>query len=155
MTYELVLAVVPPDIPDPVERACELMDPYFHTEECPHWREEDCDEADYERCRSRHFWDGGIVGGRYFSGCLWRDRYGLALPDHPINGPEDEIRRVGDMDLRFLYLSPTGLVTPDSDIYFMAGGAGRCDHTIAQFIAYENRLTAYPNHLAVPMACHS
>lgn len=154
MTYELVLAVVPSDTSDPVERAYELMDPFFHSEEYCRWQEEDCDEDD-EPCRSGHFWDGANVGGRYhFSGCLWRDRYGRALPDHPINGPEDEIRRVGDLDLRFLYLSPTGLVTPDGDIYFMAGKSGRWPHTIAQFIAYEDRLAAYPDHLAIPMACH-
>jgi hypothetical protein len=145
MTYELVLAVVPPDVSDPVERAYELMDPLCHFEEC----------NDDEPCPGGHFWDSASVGGHYHSGCLWRDRYGRALPDHPIKVPKDEIRRVGDVDLRFLYLSPTSLVTPDGDVYFMAGGPGRCDRTIAQFIAYEERFAAYPDHLAIPMACHS
>jgi hypothetical protein len=54
-----------------------------------------------------------------------------------------------------LYLSPTGLVSPDGDIYFMAGKASRWGSTITQFIAYEERLMAYPDHLAIPMACHS
>jgi hypothetical protein len=77
------------------------------------------------------------------------------MTGHPVNDPGDEIRRVGDVDLRFLYLSPTSLVTPDGNIYFMAGEPHvRCP-TITQFMAYEERLGAYPDCLAVPMACHS
>ena len=145
MTYELVLAVVPPDTPDPVERAYELMDPYCHSEKCG---------AGY-RCWSRHFWDGVNAGGHYFEACLWRDRYGRRLPDHPINVHADEIRRVGDVDLCFLYLSPTALVTPDGGIYFMTGEPHRGYETIAQLIAYEERLAADPDGLAVPLECHS
>lgn len=94
------------------------------------------------------------MGGHYHSGCLWRDRYGRVFPDRPIKVPEDEIRRVGDLDLRFLRLSPTGLVTPDGDIYFMAGEPGGWPYIIAQFIAYEDRLGVCPDHLAIPMECH-
>jgi hypothetical protein len=158
VTYELVLAVVPSDASDPVERSYELMDPFCHTEKClERWEDEENydDEGEYKMPRCEHFWDGVNVGGHYHSGCLWLDRYGRPLPDHPINVPEDEIRRVGDVDLRFLYLSPTGLVTPGGDIYFMAGEATTWGYTITQFIAYEERLMAYPDHLAIPMACHS
>lgn len=155
MTYELVLAVMPPDRPDPVEYVERLMDPFLHTEECHHIWQENEDPYKEEPVRPGHFWDSADVGGRYFSGCLWRDRNGLRLPDHPINGPEDEVRLVCDVDLRFLYLSPTSLVTPDGDIYFMMGcRTGRWPPTIALFMAYEDRLAAYPDHLAVPLSCH-
>jgi hypothetical protein len=76
------------------------------------------------------------------------------LADHPINGPEDEVRRVGDLDVRFLRLSPSGLLTPDGDIYFMAGKPGVWPQTIAQFMAYEDRLAEYVDHLAAHTACH-
>jgi hypothetical protein len=146
VTYELVLAVVPSDSSDPVERAYALVDPYCHSEECG--------DGDGQ-CHSGHFWDGANVGGHYFSGCLWRDRNGRAMADHPINVPEDTIRRVGDVDLRFLYLSPTSLITPDGNVYFMSGKPRECYPTITQFMAYEERLAAYPDHLAIPMECHS
>lgn len=161
MSYELVLAIMPPDISDPVERILGLMDSFCHDyDECfPSWEDEEDggeEEDDDEQPRCGHFWDGAKVGDHYrFSGCLWRDRYGLPLPDHPINRPEDEARRVSDIDLRFLRLSPTGLLTPAGGIYFMAGKARCYSNTIAQFKAYENRLAEYPNHLAFPMACHS
>jgi hypothetical protein len=153
MTYELVLALVPPDTPDPVERACELMDPFFHCETCCHWQEEDYDEDGPAPRQGEHFWDGANVGGHYHEGCLWRGRYGLLPPDHPINSLEDEVRRAGDLDLWFQYLPPTGLVTPDGDIYFTAGEPGAWQ-SIAQLRAYEDRLAKYPDHLAVPMECH-
>jgi hypothetical protein len=40
MTFELVLAVVPPDIPNSVDWAYVLMDPFCHTEECHHGQQE-------------------------------------------------------------------------------------------------------------------
>ena len=95
------------------------------------------------------------VGGHHFSGCLWRDRNGRAMVSHPIKVPEDQIRRVGDVDLRFLHLRPTSPITPDGKVYFMAGKPRQRYPTIAQFIAYEERPALYPDHLAIPMECHT
>jgi hypothetical protein len=153
MTYELVLAVVPPDESDPIGRAYELLDPFFHTEDCRHstWEGED----GYQVLPGECMWDGAKVADRYhFSGRLWHDRYGHVPPDHPVNGPEDEVRRAGDINMRLLFLHPTAMVTPDGHIYYM-GDKRHASCTTAQYATYEDRLAEYPDHLVVPMACHS
>jgi hypothetical protein len=65
VTYELVLAVVPSDTLDLVERAYELMDPFCHTEECwERWHDEENYDAEgeYKLPRCEHLWDGANVG---------------------------------------------------------------------------------------------
>jgi hypothetical protein len=94
VTYELVIAVVPSDSSDPVERAYELMNPYLHSEECG---------EDDGQCHIGHIWANANAGGHYF----------------------------------------------------MAGPPHQRYPTIAQFIAYEERLAAYQDHLAIPMECHT
>lgn len=50
------------------------------------------EEEDSETYRNKHFWDSAIVGGRYFAGCLWRDRHGLLLPVIPSTHREQKYR---------------------------------------------------------------
>jgi hypothetical protein len=154
VTYELVLAVVPADSPDPVDHACQLLEPFLHTDDCQH----DPDEQHVrEKLRTAgHFWDGACVGhGHHFTGRLWLDRYGKLPPDHPINRPEDEIRRAGDVDLRALMLLPCALVTPDGLLYLPGGEPHSMFNSRADHAELEDRLAEYPDHLAVPVACHS
>jgi hypothetical protein len=56
--------------------------------------------------------------------------------------------------MRFLFLHPAAMVTPDGDIYYM-GSKPHASCTIADYAAYEDHLAAYPDPWAVPLLCYS
>jgi hypothetical protein len=87
-------------------------------------------------------------------GILWRDRYGAVMKQHPITNPMDELRRVGDIDLRATFLVPTTLITPDGECYLLDGDPHAMSARLADIARYEDRLAQYPDCLAVPFYCH-
>jgi len=154
MSYDLVLVLVSPEEPEPIDRACELVAPLMH-------------DRDYRCCRANrdeddgdtgpacgHYWDAGPNLGRRQVGILWRDRYGAVMEEHPIINPLDELRRAGDIDLRATFLVPSTLITPGGECHLMDGNPHTMCARLADIARYEDRLAQYPNCLAVPFYCH-
>jgi hypothetical protein len=159
MSYELVLVLVPQDEAEPIERACELVAPFMHDEASLRCEANASENQDAGTGTSGpacgHHWDAGPDLGRRAVGILWRDRYGAVMKEHPITRPIDELRRVGDINLRATFLVPTTLITPDGECYFTDGAPHGMAATLADVARYEDRLAQYPDCLAVPIYCHS
>jgi hypothetical protein len=165
MTYELVLVLVPPDDPSPVDRAYALITPFWHHQDkncCPvgegaedeHEDDGEDENSDEAESAPQHYWDYGSTIGWRLQGALWRDRYGEIPADHPINSSLDEVRRAADIDLRALLLDPEALITPDGTCHFMDEPHKGEFASTRKLAEYEDRLAAHPDCLTVPIWCH-
>jgi hypothetical protein len=137
---ELVVVLVSPDEPDPVRGASRQLAPYIHKDECG---SVPCGNG----C-----WLDGVRAGWAAVGFFWWDRYGEAPADRPIKTPADEARRAGDIDVRLTWRVPCAIILPDGQLHWVGNGPRPLHCTLRDVAHYEDLLSQFPDHIAVPMS---
>jgi hypothetical protein len=117
------------------------MAPYVHKEECGS-----------VPCGNGCWWGFIRVGWEYAPGFVWSDRYGEVPADHPIKVPVDEARRAGDIDVRITWKIPGALILPDGQLHWVGSEPLPMVVTMRDIAQYEDLLTKFSDHVAVPMS---
>lgn len=139
----LVVVLVSPDEPDFVAAASARMARYVHTDECGS-----------VPCNNGCWWCCVRAGWEHAPGFFWRDRYGETPAVHPVKVPADEARRAGDIDVRITWNIPGALILPDGQLHWVGREPLVADASLREVGQYEDLLTKFSGHMAVPMSGH-